>query len=145
MRRLIWLLLLGLLLLPMPALADETRFRTFGVVIDAGEERLAAWQVELTYEPDTVRIVGVEGGPPPWEEAPYYDPRGLEGGRILIAAFTLSPEVPTGPIRVARIHVQEMRRSRTPLQANLAAAADPDGRRIGATVRLVPEKGEQQP
>jgi hypothetical protein len=145
MQRFLALLLLGFLLATTPALADETRFRTFGVGIDAGEERLAAWQVELTYDPDAVRIVGVEGGPPPWEEAPYYDPRGLEGGRILVAAFTLSPEIPPGAIRVARIHVQEMRSSRTPLQANLAAAADPDGRRIGATVRLVPEKGEQQP
>ncbi len=144
MKRLAILLLLAVLLPAFPAAAGgETRFRTFALIVDPGEESLAAWQVELTYDPDTLRIVGVEGGPFPWGESPYYDPKGLDAGRMVLASYTLEPQPPAGATRVARVHVQETQRKRNPLQANLVAAADADGRRIGATVRLVPEKGER--
>ena len=123
--------------------AAETRFRTYALIVDPAGEPLAAWQVELACDPATVRIVGVEGGPSPWAEAPHYDPKGLEAGRLVIAAFTLAAQPPAGAIRVARIHVQESGWEEHVIRAKLTAAADPAGRRIGATVRLVPEEGER--
>ena len=133
-----------LLALLLPAAADvagETRFRPYALVVDPAGEPLAAWQVELTYDAAAVRIVGVEGGREPWQEAPYYDPKGLDAGRMLVASFTLVASPPAGAMVVARIHAQETIGSGTSIRAKLTAAADPDGRRIGATVRLVPEKG----
>lgn len=141
-----WMILLFVLLLvasvAAPAIA-ETHFRTWALVIDPAGEPLAAWQVELACDPAAVKIVGVEGGPSPWAEAPHYDPKGLEAGRLVIAAFTLAPRPPAGATRVARIHVQEDEWGDHLIRAKLTAAADPDGRRIGATVRLVPEEGER--
>jgi hypothetical protein len=97
----------------------------------------------LRYDPAAVRVVGVEGGRHPWGEAPYYDPRGLESGRLPVASFTLATDPPAGATRVARIHVQETDRRGVAIGVKLTAAADAEGRRIGATVRLVPEEGER--
>jgi hypothetical protein len=127
----------------IPPAAAETRFRTWALVVDSADEPLAAWQVELLHDPAAVKIVGVEGGRAPWQEAPHYDPKGLEGGRLVVAAFILAPHPPAGATRVARIHVQEGGWGENSVRAKLTAAADPDGRRIGATVRLVPEEGER--
>ena len=143
MRKLTLLLLLAILLPALPAAAGDMRFRTFALMVDADTDSLAAWQVELTYDQAAVRIVGVEGGLAPWEEAPYYDPKGLDAGRMVLASFTLDPDPPSAAIRVARVHIQQTGRKRNPLQANLMAAADAAGRRIGATVRLIPEEGER--
>jgi hypothetical protein len=142
-RRLLVMLLLALLLPTLPAVGGETRFRSYALLVDAGDEPLAAWQVELTYDPAAVRIVGVEGGRPPWQEAPYYDPKGLDAGRMLVAAFTLESDPPAGVTRVARIHVQETGWREASIRVKLTAAAAAEGRRIGATVRLVPEEGER--
>lgn len=142
-KRFLAVLLLASLLPAMPAVAGESRFRSFAVLIDAGDEPLAAWQVELTYDPAAVRIVGVEGGRAPWQEAPYYDPKGLDAGRMLVASFTLAADPPAKATRVARIHVQETGWREASIRVKLTAAADAVGRRIGATVRLVPEEGER--
>jgi hypothetical protein len=136
-------ILLALLLPSVAAIAGETRFGTYALVVDPVSESLAAWQAELTYDAAAIRIVGVEGGREPWQEAPYYDPKGLDAGRMLLASFTLVPSPPAGEARVARIHVQEPIEGGTTIRVKLTAAADPAGRRIGATVRLVPEEGDR--
>src|SRR5439155_1207563 len=67
------------------------RFRTVAVYVDAGQAPLAAYQVEITVgdTAPTAKIVGVEGGSADaFRAAPYYDPAALQGGRIIIAAFT---------------------------------------------------------
>lgn len=142
-KRILAVLLLALLLPHLPVGAGETRFRPYALIVDPGGAPLGAWQVELAYDPSALRIVGVEGGPAPWHEAPYYDPEGLEAGRMLVASFTLAADPPAKATRVARIHVQETGWGRASIRVKLTAAAAADGRRIGATVRLVPEEGER--
>ncbi|HEY5998728.1 MAG TPA: hypothetical protein VI078_05425 [bacterium] len=138
------MLLIALVLVALTApSAAQTRFRTWALIVDSVGEPLAAWQVELAYDPAAVKIVGVEGGRAPWQAAPHYDPKGLEAGRLVVAAFTLAPYPPPGVTRVARIHAQESGLGEHFIRVKLTAAADPDGRRIGATVRLVPEEGER--
>ena len=119
----------------------STRFAAYEVVIDSGEHELAAWQVEIRNA--AWRVVGVEGGAIPFEEPAYHDPKALATGRIVLAAFTLSPKLHAGKQRVAIVHVEESaelepRERARANRALLVAAADESGRRIRATVRVRP-------
>ncbi len=75
------------------------------VYVNAGNAELGAFQFEIVYDPSIIYLVGVEGGDAPFAQAPYYDPRGLTGGTIRIAGFTVEPQLPTGLVRVARLHL----------------------------------------
>lgn len=129
---------------PSSAHAGETRFYPVEIFIDAGEARLGAWQAELTFPAGRIAIVGLEGGDAPFVEAPYHDPRGLEAGRVIIAAFTLGPLPPTGRVRVGRIHLMDRGGSSTPIKARLIVAADPDGNEIEARIDVTAEKGRSR-
>ena len=145
------LVILALALCP-PLLAGETNLAPSGVHflgmdlwVDSGDEALAAYQVEITYEPGSVRIVGLEGGQgSAYQNAPYYDQNGFESGRIIVAAFTTGTDVPRGRTRVARIHVAVEGNVPPELTCRLMAAAKPGGLRISPKVELVPAmKGTQ--
>ena len=139
------LLLLLALTLPAAALppaapeGGEVRFRSVDVFIDSAEYPLAAWQIEITCQDPGAKIVGVEGGDTkPFAAAPYYDPAALEGGRIIIAAFTTEDGPPAGRSRVARVHMIETGAAGGPgYSARLMAAALQGGDRIEASVELV--------
>lgn len=102
--------------------------------IDAGSQRLGAWQVEyaaalINDSGDTigtVELVGIEGAPiavtsgtataslaSPVRPAsvyampPHYDPDALSQNRVILAAFSTQPaaELPTGVVPVARLHL----------------------------------------
>jgi hypothetical protein len=136
--------LLGALLLvpdaaPVVTGAAPTPFRAWDVVIETGDQALAAWQVAVRLAPGSV-LAGVEGGSAPaFAEPPYHDPAALAGGRVVLAAFSTRPaaELPRGAVRVARLHV---RAGDEPAShaARLTAAAGPDGARIPARVTLHP-------
>lgn len=126
-------ILLAVALVALVAPQEEHRFATLEIFIDAGARTLGAWQVEIE---GPAEIVGVEGGEvEAWRAAPHYDPEALAGGRLIIAAFTLADAPPTGPIRVARLHVMET--GKGGYFARLMAAADVDGARFRPEVRLV--------
>ncbi len=70
------------------AASAEVTFRPVDVYVDSGETPLAAYQVEVHYDKSRIKIVGLEGGETrAFNPPPYYDPAGLEEGRIVIAAF----------------------------------------------------------
>ena len=141
---LIALALLALLAFIPPPAAAETRFRTYALLVDSAGEPLAAWQVELAYDPaDGEDRRGGRRAAPRGRRRRTTTRWAWRRGRLVIAAFTLAPQPPAGATRVARIHVQESGRGEISIRAKLTAAADADGRRIGATVRLVPEEGER--
>ena len=80
----------------------------------------------------------VQGGDPAcWSAAPYYDAAALQGGRIIIAAFTLDEKAPAGRVRVARIHLQESGVGLPDYASKLKAAAAPGGARIDAKIDVV--------
>ena len=94
---------------------------------------LAAWQVEIRTD---ATIVGVEGGEPKsYAEPPFYDPKALQGGRIVLAAFTTDAAPPSGRVRVARLHLRE--RGPTSLTAHEIVAAAPGGARLDAKIELL--------
>lgn len=121
----------ALLLWVLLALPQEARFTAVDVWIDTPRP-LAAWQVEIR---TSAPVVGVEGGEPTaYAEPPFYDPRALQGGRIVLAAFTTDPAPPAGRIRVARLHLRET--GPAELSSKLVAAAAPGGARLDAKLEL---------
>ncbi len=111
----------------------SVRFQTADVFIDSGGRHLAAWQVEVRYDRKRTAIVGLEGGTGAFKEPPYYDPKGMETGRIIIAAFTTDDTLaPKGKNRVARLHLRIIGETRPQLTISLITAAEPGGNRIKA-------------
>ena len=110
------------------------RFAAVDVYVEAGDRKLAAWQVEIATD-DRAAIVGVEGGEPSvYREPPTYDAKALQGGKIVLAAFT-KDEAPTGRVRVARLHLMES--ATCELDGKMIAAAAPGGARFEAKISLV--------
>jgi len=113
---------------------QDVRFVALDVYVDTGDTPLAAYQIEIVTK---ALIVGVEGGEPAfYSEPPYYDPRALRGGRIILAAFTTAVKPPAGKLRVARVHLQDTGKS--DYKTRLMTAATPGGERIPVTITLVP-------
>jgi len=151
--RLLWLLVLAMLLAAgcvTPASgagngsgnapAAGVLFLPVDLWLDSGAVPLAAYQVELTYDANSVKIVGLEGGTATaYSDAPYYDRAGFEGGRIIVAAFTTEEEgAPRGKVRVARLHLAVAGGVAPDLTAKLMSAARPGGTRIEVDVQLKP-------
>jgi hypothetical protein len=110
-------------------------FSWVDVYVDSGDTGLAAYQFELTAAAGAFRIVGVEGGEhPAFAEPPFYDPAALANERIILAAYDTGADLPTGPTRVARVHVQELGELTVVYEVNLTVAASADGEEIAATV-----------
>lgn len=115
---------------------ESVRFRTAEIFIDSGEEKMTAWQVEVLYDKESVAIVGLEGGDAVFAQPPYYDPKGMDGGRIVIAAFTTDDEkAPVGKFRVARLHLR-ISGPEPEMTIRLIAAAKPGGEKIPAIPAL---------
>jgi hypothetical protein len=112
--------------------ADDVRFEPVVILINAGDQKLAAWQVELVATSGDVQIVGVEGGAhkQSFRDPPYYDPAALAGGRIIIASYTTG-DAPSGEIHVATLHLRVS--GDWALDIKPMAAADPAGREISVT------------
>jgi hypothetical protein len=112
--------------------------------LDSGDRPLAAYQVDIRYDKNTTRIVSVEGGETKaFNAAPYYDTKGMEGGRMILAAFTADEEAPTGRTRVARVHLRIEGGRKPSLTVRLTTAATKNGERIKPNVRLEQPKREQ--
>lgn len=109
------------------------RFVAVDVYVDAGDRKLAAWQAEIRTD-DRAAIVGVEGGEAvAYREPPTHDPAALQGGKIILAAFTTG-DAPSGRVRVARLHLMES--AKVALEGKLMAAAAPGGERFEAKLIL---------
>ena len=83
----IWIAaLLAVLAVQSPLMVEEApsvRFTPLDLYIDSGQTALAAYQVEVHFDPEKVKIVGIEGGETKaYNPAPYYDHRcRLHAGR----------------------------------------------------------------
>ena len=121
------------------------RFAAVDVYVDSGDEPLAAYQFELAAETGRIKIVGIEGGEhPAFADPPYYDPKAMSQDRVIIAAFHTGDHLPSGRIRVARIHVQIDGNQEPDYVVRLFVAASADGEPIEATATVEPvEQGEE--
>jgi hypothetical protein len=110
-------------------------FSTLDVYIHT-DQGLGAWQVEVDAEKAGGKIVGVEGGDGVYAEPPYYDPKALQGGRIVLAGFSLNGKLPRGKVKVATLHLQEAGDG-APFESRLVVAADGDGKALNADLSVV--------
>jgi hypothetical protein len=121
---------------------DGVRFKPVEIHLDAGRGRVAAYQVELKVVSGHGEIVGVEGSDRPgFEDAPYYDPAALTGGRIIIAAFSTDHQLPAGSNRVATVHMREAGQAKVVYELELTAAADGNGNPIKVSAFLTGNEG----
>ena len=132
-------LLLALVLVALSSAPEQAQVRFVAVDIfaDTDGKGLAAWQIELDCDPSRAKIVGVEGA---GEKPPYYDPAALQGGRIILASFSMEPQPPAGRVLVARVHLQET--GKTDYAVKVMAAAAPGGERIEPKIDLVRTGGK---
>ena len=122
---------------PNDVKADAVRFEAIDVFVDAGNQPLAAYQVELTSKTPGVEIVGIEGGEPAaFAEPPYYDSRAMKNNRVILAAFTTGENLPAGRCRVARIHVQLRGPGVKEYETKLSVSATTDGERVPAELSI---------
>ena len=119
---------------PAPALQPApSRFGTVDLFVDSAKQQLAAWEVEFKATTGQVEIVGIERGDnSDFQDPPYYDPAALKNNRIIVGAFDLAPQLPSGKIRVARLHLHISGAQQPVYAVNLVVAGDKEGRPITA-------------
>lgn len=120
------------------------RFCMIHVNVDPKGQPLAAYQVEIAFTNPAVKIVGIEGGErAPYTNAPHYDPKAIQHERVILAAFSLSPEtgLPTNKVRVASLHLM-VGGGGSPGQPGIRviAAADSKGKTILVEATTEPRK-----
>lgn len=126
-----------------PSAQPSVRFAPLHIYLDSGNQGLGAFQFELKAITGQIKIVGVEGGEhPAFKEPPYYDPAALAKDRIIIAAFDISRNLPTGRSRIATIHLQIIGDTQPKYELNLIVAANADGEEIRAKITF--EEGESK-
>ena len=110
-----------------------TTFSTVDVIVDTNGAPLGAYQVDLRFDDDRVRLVGIEAGAG-FDEPPAYDPRALRSGRVVLAGLRVDAPHERGRVHVAVLHVEHP----VPLTPRLRAVdlrvADDEGRRVPATL-----------
>lgn len=118
------------------AFTPPTDFETWEVWVDDCPNGLGAWQVEIRDTAGTATLVGIEGGEhPAYRQPATYDPAALQGGLVVLAAFSTREELPTQSTRVASLHV--MTNGQPDWKATLEVAIDREGADTPATLRLV--------
>jgi hypothetical protein len=112
-------------------------FSTVEVYVDSNIEALAAYQIDIKYDKNKIKIVGLEGGTDGFKKPPFYDQAGLEGGHIIIAAFVSDDmQANKGSSRVARLHLQTTGCPPFVLNTEPMAAAKPGGNSIPVKVKI---------
>jgi hypothetical protein len=120
---------------------QKVRFAPLHIYLDTDNQKLAAYQFELSAVKGQVKIVGVEGGDhKAFGQPPYYDPAALAKDRIIIAAFNTGGDLPAGRTRIAALHLQIIGDVEPEYELKLIVSADAEGKELSAKLSL--EKGD---
>lgn len=116
---------------------ERINFRTVEISVDSKSNSLAAYQIDIRYDKKNVKVVGLEGGSDGFNNPPFYDRAGLEGGRIIIAAFIDDDmHAKKGKTRVARLHLQTTGCHPYEFKTKPMVAAKPGGKEIPVDVEV---------
>jgi hypothetical protein len=127
--------------LALSAQPQAGSFTTLDLFV-ASDTPIAAWQVELTERRGEMQIVGIErGDDSTFRDPPFYDRVAIERGatdRIVLASFSLSgaEQLPSGRVRIARVHVRTVGAAQLEYEARLVAAGTAEGRPVDAQLSL---------
>ena len=113
----------------------QAEFETIDIVIDTGGRPMAAYQFEVVCDAKLLGVEKADFDP----RAPYHDPAALQGGRIVVAQYTLAEPAPSGKVRVAALHVQHD--GKPDYKAKIIVVAGPEGERMDATIEVVRRGG----
>ena len=125
-----------------PAQPVAGRFVAYDLIIDPGDQDLAAYQVEIAVAPGAApfALVGVEGAADgPYASPPFYDPEALHADafdRVILAAFVAEGSPPRDASRVARLHLRVEGDAEPEFVIRLIAAGADERTRIEPAVRL---------
>jgi hypothetical protein len=112
-------------------------FSTADVYVDSSKDALAAYQIDIKYDKEKIKIVGLEGGIDGFKKPPFYDQAGLESGHIILAAFVSDDmHAKKGSSRVARLHLQTTGCPPFVLKTEPMAAAKTGGISIPVKVKI---------
>lgn len=149
MKRLLGAILLLVVGLPLfgQGGTPPPKFVYVDVYVEAGERSLAVYQVHVHYgdgtrtgltKPGTATVVGVEGGEGVFAPAPYFDPKAMQHVEVIIGALSTADEadLPSGRVRVARIHVMLAAGVEPVFGVVLLAAGTPDSQRFDTTATV---------
>ncbi len=118
---------------------SNVRFVPVDIIIDSADKSIAAYQFELKVTSGIAKLSGVEGGDCEAFKAPgYYDPKALNHGRIILAAFNLDKSLPSGKFRCARLHFMISGDQTPEFEITPVVIADAKGNKVKAdmTYRL---------
>ena len=125
----------------LPKIRQDGRC-TIDIYVDAGDQRLAAYQVEFHDPTGQLKIVGVEGGEPAaFKSPPIYDPAALGRARIILAAYSTDRDLPTGRVCVARLRVMSPQREPNYI-LKLCTAGTSDGIKVPARLFMAQQGNE---
>ncbi|MEE9391471.1 MAG: hypothetical protein V3W41_03100 [Planctomycetota bacterium] len=117
--------------------AARPEFRSYGLYLDTHDAGLGAWQVEVVDLAAKSRLVGIEGGEHrAFAQPAFYDPKALQGARIVLAAFAPDDELPRGKTRVATLHLRVDADAPPEFKLRLIAAVDALGNDIDAELEI---------
>lgn len=112
-------------------------FSTADVYVDSSKDALAAYQIDIRYDKEKIKIVGLEGGTDGFNKPPFYDQAGFEGGHIILAAFVSDDtQAQKGSSKVARLHLQTTGCPPFVLKTEPMVAAKPGGKSIPVKVKI---------
>ena len=142
MRLAAFVLSLAILLSAAPCRGEDgAPYFPIEVYVDAGEDRLAAYQLEIQLA--GAEIVGVEGGEhTAFGTPPYYDPAALRGSRIKLAALSTARDLPSGRTRIATLHIREVGPAPATWTVSSSLATDSAAKAIDVRVELVAAREE---
>ena len=117
---------------------EGASFRVINIFLDPKGKSLAAYQLQWKIATQNARIVGIEGGDhPAFRNPPHYDPRAIQGERVIVAAFNPGAEksLPKGRIRIGSIHIEAAPAAICRFEIENLEAADAQGGRISVSAQ----------
>lgn len=137
---------------PIPLRGDEggeggegaPRFLAIPLLIDSGDEALAAYQIDFRAIEADVKIVGIEGSAHvAFADPPYYDRAAMQSERVIIADFSTldADDLPSGQVHIATVHVMVSGDVEPVFETRLDVSANQAGEMIDARV-FTEEKDE---